>query len=63
MGLVNTELGEAVAAGVGVSRDIMASMVITVDESCDGMIKVLATTSKDRHGGKMVLYTGETAAW
>ena len=60
---MSTELGEAGVAGIGIRREIMASMVITVDESCDDMMKMLATTSEDKYGGKMVLYIGETAAW
>ncbi|KAI1766298.1 hypothetical protein GGR53DRAFT_464534 [Hypoxylon sp. FL1150] len=57
-GWVQTDLGNAGAVGLGFEK---AS--ITVDESCDGMMKVLATTSKAKHGGKIVLYTGEVQGW
>jgi hypothetical protein len=30
--------------------------LITVDQSCDGMMKVMDTTTKEKHGGKLVNY-------
>lgn len=32
-----------------------------VDESVDGMMKMLAETSKGKHGGKMVSYDGDVS--
>ncbi|KAK4185183.1 hypothetical protein QBC35DRAFT_504310 [Podospora australis] len=34
-----------------------------VDESCDGMFQVLTTATKEKYGGKMVLWTGEVLDW
>ncbi|KAI0172503.1 hypothetical protein GGR52DRAFT_590972 [Hypoxylon sp. FL1284] len=57
-GFVQTDLGNAGAAEFGVS-----TAEITVDESCDGMVRALATTSKEKHGGRMLEYTGEVLPW
>ncbi|KAI4866160.1 hypothetical protein F4820DRAFT_417748 [Hypoxylon rubiginosum] len=54
-GWVQTDLGNAGARGLGFGD----KAELTVDESCDGMMRVLAATSKEKHGGKMLLYTGE----
>ena len=36
----------------------------SLDESSDGMTKkVLATTTQAEHGGRLLLYNGETMAW
>ncbi|KAF9878108.1 aflatoxin biosynthesis ketoreductase nor-1 [Colletotrichum karsti] len=52
-GWVQTDLGNTGAQYFGLEK---AS--VTVDESCDGMMKLLATTTKEKHGGKMVSYEG-----
>ncbi|KAH7140868.1 hypothetical protein EDB81DRAFT_885572 [Dactylonectria macrodidyma] len=57
-GWVQTDLGNAGAIGLGFEK-----AQIGVDESCDGMIKVFATSSKEKHGGKMVLYDGNIVEW
>ncbi|KAJ0336736.1 hypothetical protein COL922a_007575 [Colletotrichum nupharicola] len=57
-GWVQTDLGNAGARYFGLKE---AS--IGVDESCDGMMEVLAKTTKEKHGGKMVLYNGETSGY
>ena len=62
-GLVNTQLGETGVACLSGVWPVMASRLIGLDESCDGMMKVLASTSKEKHGGKLVRYTGETVEW
>ena len=53
-GWVQTELGNTGAVGLGFEK-----AEITVEESCGGMMRALAESSKAKHGGKMVLYTGE----
>ncbi|OTB08762.1 hypothetical protein M426DRAFT_161258 [Hypoxylon sp. CI-4A] len=62
-GWVRTELGTGGAISFNVDEETQAKYMIGVDESCDGMIKVLAETTKAKHGGKMVLYNGETSDW
>ncbi|XXH02710.1 hypothetical protein Hte_009095 [Hypoxylon texense] len=58
-GWVQTDLGNAGAKGLGFGD----KAELTVEESCDGMMKVLAATSKKEHGGKMLLYTGKVWEW
>ena len=60
---MHTGLGGAGAVGLGVDNATREKLMIGVDESCDGMVKVLAETTKAKHGGKLVLYTGNTMAW
>jgi norsolorinic acid ketoreductase len=57
-GWVQTDLGNTGARALG-----LESAYITVDESCDGMVKVIASSSKETHGGKKVLYTGAIEEW
>ncbi|KAL0934128.1 aflatoxin biosynthesis ketoreductase nor-1 [Colletotrichum truncatum] len=53
-GWTQTDLGNAGARAFGLKE-----APVGIDESCDGMVKVFATTTKEKHGGKMVSYTGE----
>lgn len=53
-GFVQTDLGNAGARGLGFGDKAH----ITVDESCDGMMEVLKATSKEKHGGKLVMWDG-----
>ncbi|KAK3369752.1 hypothetical protein B0T24DRAFT_533011 [Lasiosphaeria ovina] len=62
-GWVHTDLGDAGAKAFGVDEVTQAKFMIGLEESCDGMLKVLSTTTKAEHGGKLVLYNGETVAW
>lgn len=62
-GWVHTELGDAGAVSFGVDEATIARLMIGLDESCDGMMKVLAATSKERHGGKLIMWTGEVLPW
>lgn len=57
-GWVQTELGNTGARGLGLEE-----APVGFEESCDGMMKVLATSTKKDHGGKMVSYTGEVSGW
>lgn len=56
---MHTDLGDAVAENLGVTGEMRERLMIGLDESCDGMMRVLRGTSKERHGGKLVIYTGE----
>ncbi|KAI1466503.1 NAD(P)-binding protein [Daldinia caldariorum] len=58
-GWVQTELGNAGARQFGVGQAPLG-----VDESCDGMVQILAVSTKEKHGGKAVSYDGEiTSEW
>ncbi|SPO00276.1 related to ketoreductase [Cephalotrichum gorgonifer] len=58
-GFVGTEGGKTSAGFLGFSPDALLS----VDESVDGMFNVLVTATKEKYGGKVVLYTGEVQEW
>ncbi|KAI2463054.1 NAD(P)-binding protein [Annulohypoxylon bovei var. microspora] len=57
-GWVQTELGNTGARGLGFEK-----APVSVEESLDGMMRMLAITSKEKHGGKMVSYDGEVSDW
>lgn len=48
-GWVQTELGNAGASHLGIGK-----AELTVEKSCDGMVKVFGESTKEKHGGKMV---------
>lgn len=62
-GWVHTELGDAGAVSFNVDEATQAKLMIGLEESCDGMFKVLGETTKAKHGGKLVLWTGEAVPW
>ncbi|XXG99374.1 hypothetical protein Hte_005711 [Hypoxylon texense] len=62
-GWVHTDLGDAGALSFGVDEETKAKMMIDVDTSCDGMMKVLADTAKAKHGGKLIMWSGEVLPW
>ncbi|KAI0883738.1 NAD(P)-binding protein [Annulohypoxylon maeteangense] len=55
-GWVQTELGNNGARGLGLE---MAP--VGLEESVDGMVKMLSRTSKEKHGGKTVAYDGDVS--
>lgn len=57
-GWVQTDMGNRAAEvwGMGVAPD-------KADDSVDGMFKVLTTATKETHGGRLVLHTGEIQGW
>ena len=57
-GFVQTDLGNEGARAFG-----MEQAPTTVDESVGGMYQVLTTATKNKYGGKVVLYTGEVQTW
>ncbi len=57
-GFVQTEMGNFGARTFG-----MAEAPTTVDESTGGMYEVLTTATKEKYGGKCVLFTGEVQVW
>ncbi|KAI0138112.1 NAD(P)-binding protein [Hypoxylon sp. NC0597] len=57
-GWVSTELGDAGARGLGLEK-----APDDLDESCDGMVRMIAGSTKEKHGGKMVWYNGTVSGW
>ncbi|KAI0967876.1 hypothetical protein F4678DRAFT_465139 [Xylaria arbuscula] len=57
-GFVQTEGGNSAAKIFG-----MEEAPTGVDESTDGMFKVIITATKEKYGGKPVLYTGEVQGY
>lgn len=57
-GFVQTEMGNLGARTFG-----MAEAPNTVEESTAGMYNVLNTGTKEKYGGKCVLFTGEIQDW
>ncbi|KAI9147045.1 Norsolorinic acid ketoreductase nor1 [Paramyrothecium foliicola] len=57
-GWVQTDMGNTAAQGWGV-----AIAPVTIEESCDGAVRVITEATKEKYGGKMVLYTGEILPW
>jgi len=62
-GWVHTELGDAGARSFGIDEETLAKLMIGVDESCDGMFKALAVTTKAEHGGRLLEWTGKVIEW
>lgn len=57
-GWTQTEMGNLSAQLFG-----FESAPTTIADSCDGLVKMLQTATKEVHGGKMMLYTGEILDW
>ncbi|KAF2865592.1 hypothetical protein BDV95DRAFT_506868 [Massariosphaeria phaeospora] len=58
-GHVATSLGNGAAKAVGMGDHAPLS----VEDSCKGMMQVFAQASKEKYGGKLVVYTGEISSW
>ncbi|KAL2127945.1 hypothetical protein VTI74DRAFT_9935 [Chaetomium olivicolor] len=57
-GWVQTDMGNRAARAWG-----MGEAPVELNDSADGMFKVLTTATKETLGGKLVLYTGEIREW
>ncbi|KAI1109235.1 hypothetical protein F5Y14DRAFT_40906 [Nemania sp. NC0429] len=57
-GWVQTEMGNTAARNWGLKEATQA-----VDPTVDSITELLQTTTRERHGGKAVLYTGEVLEW
>ncbi|KAH7354720.1 hypothetical protein BKA65DRAFT_524489 [Rhexocercosporidium sp. MPI-PUGE-AT-0058] len=62
-GWVKTDMGSAGATILGMDAASTEKIMISVDESCGEMMKVLAEATKKSHGGKLVLYRGTVMGW
>ena len=58
-GYAATDMGAYVIGLFGLPMEALTPP----DEIADGMFKILRTATKEEHGGKLVLYTGEITAW
>ncbi|KAL2192608.1 hypothetical protein P885DRAFT_72881 [Corynascus similis CBS 632.67] len=58
-GWVQTDMGNEAARASGLGE----TAPIELNESVDGMYKVVTTATKEVHGGNCVLYTGEVLEW
>ncbi|KAI4673407.1 uncharacterized protein J4E84_011086 [Alternaria hordeiaustralica] len=58
-GHVATDMGNGASVALGIGE----KAPVSVKESCEGMMWVLAKTTKQEHGGKLVVYTGEISGW
>ena len=57
-GWVQTEMGNEAARLFGV-----AEAPTTTEDSVNGLYNVLTTATKEKYGGKVVLYTGEVQVY
>jgi norsolorinic acid ketoreductase len=55
---VQTDLGQRGAYAFGYEK-----AAITVDESVNGVIKVIDAATRDTHSGKLWVYTGAESPW
>ncbi|KAL8380822.1 hypothetical protein RB595_005219 [Gaeumannomyces hyphopodioides] len=62
-GWVHTEMGDKGADAFDVDQATRDKLMVSLDDSCDGMMEVLAKTSKAEHGGKLVLHSGSPVPW
>ncbi|KAK8049048.1 hypothetical protein PG994_010778 [Apiospora phragmitis] len=62
-GWVHTELVDVGADAFHVDAETQAKLMIGLEEYCNGMFKVLGGTTKEKHGGKLVLYSGKATPW
>ena len=58
-GHVSTDLGDGAATAVGMK----GRAPTTVDQSCDGMMKILDKATKKEYGGKLAIWSGGFQDW
>lgn len=62
-GFVETDSGYLFAKQMAMPEEVRKSVMITRDVCCDGIINVIASTSKAQHGGELVEYSGNILEW
>lgn len=55
---MQTDLGQRGADAFGFEK-----AAITVDESVNGIIKVIDASTRETHSGKLWVYTGQESPW
>ncbi|XDG01523.1 hypothetical protein ABKA04_001138 [Annulohypoxylon sp. FPYF3050] len=62
-GWVDTDMGQAVKLGLGLAGKNVKLPIITVDESCNGMVRLIDVATRESHGGKFWGYDGTRESW
>ncbi|KAI1413718.1 NAD(P)-binding protein [Hypoxylon sp. FL1857] len=62
-GWVDTDMGQAALNGLGLAASNVKVPVITIDESCDGMVQLIDIATKETHGGRFWDYDGGRESW
>ncbi|KAI1374564.1 NAD(P)-binding protein [Hypoxylon crocopeplum] len=62
-GLVETDMGKASIASLGLESRGVHIPLITIDESCDGMVSLIDVATKESHGGRFWDYDGGRESW
>ena len=57
-GWVQTDMGDVGAKLLGVEK-----APTTLEESCDGMMKVFGEMSREKHGGMFAHFSGKISDW
>ncbi|KAI0180957.1 NAD(P)-binding protein [Hypoxylon sp. FL1284] len=58
-GLVQTEMGVSVGKGTGT----LEWFSTPIDDSCDGMVRLIDAATKESHGGKFLDFEGKPETW
>ncbi|KAI1458313.1 NAD(P)-binding protein [Annulohypoxylon moriforme] len=62
-GWVDTDMGQAVMLNLGLAGKNVKLPIITVDESCDGMVRLIDIATRESHGGRFWDYAGTRESW
>ncbi|KAI1144484.1 NAD(P)-binding protein [Hypoxylon sp. FL0543] len=62
-GWVDTDMGQAALNGLGLAAKNVGVPVITVEESCGGMVRLIDVATKETHGGGFWDYDGGRESW
>ncbi|KAI1213258.1 NAD(P)-binding protein [Annulohypoxylon truncatum] len=62
-GWVETDMGQAVMHGLGLAGKNVKLPIITVDESCDGIVHLIDVATRESHGGRFWDYDGARESW
>ncbi|KAK6952867.1 hypothetical protein Daesc_005164 [Daldinia eschscholtzii] len=62
-GLADTDMAKVALKGLEAVHDKIPIQLISVDESCQGMVKVIDAATKATHGGRFLTYAGNEDTW
>ncbi|KAI1476411.1 NAD(P)-binding protein [Daldinia eschscholtzii] len=62
-GLADTDMARVALKGLEAVHDKIPIQLISVDESCQGMVKVIDAATKATHGGRFLTYAGDEDTW
>ncbi|KAM3414325.1 hypothetical protein BST61_g10972 [Cercospora zeina] len=60
---VTTDMGLAGAQAFGLKEENIGELLITTQESVDGMVEVIEGATREKSGGKFMRYNGEVTEW